>query len=212
MIIEYVAAFAAAAALLTITPGLDTALVLRTAASEGPYRAALAGAGIVAGILVWGFLIAVGLAVLIVASAVGFTILKWAGAAYLVYLGVRLVLGAGDRKDSLAGTTDGSAKPTYLGSWFTRGLMTNLLNPKIGVFYISFLPQFIPAGVNSGVFSFMLATLHAALTLIWFALLIAATKPIVRLLRKPGVLKWLDRFVGAVFVSFGVRLALSARG
>lgn len=212
MIIESVAAFTVAAALLTITPGLDTALVLRTAASEGPYRAALAGAGIVAGVLVWGLLVSVGLAVLIVASAVGFTILKWAGAAYLVYLGVRLLLGGGDRKASLTGTTGPSANPTGAGGWFTRGLLTNLLNPKVGVFYISFLPQFIPAGVNSGAFSFMLAAVHAALTVVWFALLIAATQPIVRFLRKPGVVTWLDRFVGAVFVSFGVRLALSARG
>ena len=209
--IENIAAFVAAAALLTITPGLDTTLVLRTATSEGARPAALAGAGIVAGVMVWGLLVALGLAVLILASALAFTILKWAGAAYLVYLGIRLLLGAGDQKDRLGLAADRAAKPAGSGRWFMRGLLTNLLNPKVGVFYISFLPQFIPAGANIGAFSLLLAALHAVLTLAWFALLIAATAPVVRLLRKPGVLKWLDRLVGAVFVSFGVRLALSAR-
>lgn len=120
--------------MLTITPGRDTALVVRTATSEGWRRAALAGAGIVAGLLVWGVLVALGLGVVLAASEVAYAVLKWVGAAYLV----------------------------------TR-------------------------------------------TLMWFGILILATAPLARALRRPRVLRWLDRMVGRVFVGFGVRLALSAR-
>ena len=84
-------AFTAAAALLTVTPGLDTALILRTAASEGPRRAFLAGVGICLGCFGWGLIVALGLGVLLAASTLAYTLLKWAGAAYLVWLGVQLI-------------------------------------------------------------------------------------------------------------------------
>jgi RhtB (resistance to homoserine/threonine) family protein len=208
---QNIAAFTAAAALLTITPGLDTALVLRTATSEGARRAALAGAGIVAGLLVWGILVALGLAVVLAASEVAFTLLKWAGAAYLVYLGIRLIVSARKTYTGAASTADLRSGTRPHRAWFIRGLLTNLTNPKIGVFYVSFLPQFIPTGANVGAFSLLFAMIHAMLGLIWFSVLILATAPIVSALRRPDVVRWLDRLVGCTFVGFGVRLALSSR-
>ena len=92
-----------------------------------------------------------------------------------------------------------------------RGLLTNLLNPKVGVFYISFLPQFLPTGVAAAPFIFLLAVIHAVLGLAWSACLIGATRPIAGVLKRAAVVRWLDRITGGVFLSFGVRLALERR-
>jgi threonine/homoserine/homoserine lactone efflux protein len=94
---------------------------------------------------------------------------------------------------------------------FARGLITNLLNPKVGVFYMSFLPQFVPAGANLALGSFLLACVHVALSLGWFALIIGATASVGRFLRRPGAIRWLDRATGLVLVGFGLRLAASSR-
>ena len=203
--VEALLAFTAAAAIMTMVPGLDTALVLRAAAVEGAKRAALAGLGIVLGCLVWGAAVAVGLGALLAASQTAFTILKWAGAAYLLWLGIGLI--AKPRQVFQADET--GVRPAGGDfAWMRRGLITNLLNPKVGVFYVSFLPQFIAQGVPAGPFLFLLAAIHGALGLAWFGLLIAATQPIAKTLRRPRVVTWLDRVTGGVFVAFAARLAL----
>jgi threonine/homoserine/homoserine lactone efflux protein len=200
-------AFSAAAALLTITPGVDTAMVLRTAAGGSARRAAFAAAGIGLGCLVWGAAVSLGLGALLAASEIAFTIVKWLGAAYLLWLGIHLMLRPRDR---LTITDDGpAAADRGSRSALARGFLSNLLNPKVGMFYITFLPQFVPAGVNVAAFSFLLACVHVLLGAFWFALLIAATVPLGRLLSRPGIVKALDRITGGVFVAFGVRLALA---
>jgi threonine/homoserine/homoserine lactone efflux protein len=88
--------------------------------------------------------------------------------------------------------------------------MTNLLNPKVGVFYITFLPQFVPAGADVALYSFFLAGLHVVLTLVWFVTLVAATVPLERFLRRPSAVKTLDRLTGCVFLGFGFKLATSS--
>jgi threonine/homoserine/homoserine lactone efflux protein len=197
-------AFVAAATLITITPGLDTAMVLRTAAVEGPRTAALAGLGILSGLLAWGAAVALGLGVLIGASTLAYTALKWAGALYLAWLGVKLILRPRSKLDLAA-----AGAPR--GNWWARGFLNNLLNPKIGVFYVSFLPQFTPAHVPAAPFIFLLAVIHACLGAIWFAVLIAATSPLKRWLQRAAVVRWLDRVTGVVFIGFGLRLALDRR-
>jgi threonine/homoserine/homoserine lactone efflux protein len=198
-------AFVAAAGLLTITPGLDTAIVLRTAAVEGPVKAALAALGVVCGCLAWGAAVALGLGVLLAASSLAYVVLKWAGAAYLAWMGIRLILSPRSRFDlAKAGAAPG-------GNWWLRGFLTNLLNPKVGVFYVSFLPQFVPAHVAAGPFIFLLAAIHGLLGVIWFAVLIGATAPLKRWLARRAVVRWIDRITGAVFVGFGLRLALDRR-
>ena len=195
------AAFVFAAGLLTITPGVDTAMVLRASAAQGPRAGAAAGIGVAAGLMVWGAGAALGLNALMAASSAAFAALKWAGAAYLVWLGLRLLL-----RPRAAFVGAGGVAAGLRGS-LRRGFLTNVLNPKVGVFYATFLPQFIPAGVNVAAFSLLLAGIHAALTLIWFAALIAMTVPIGRRLREPRVVRALDRATGAVFLAFGVKLA-----
>jgi threonine/homoserine/homoserine lactone efflux protein len=196
-------AFTLAAALLTVTPGLDTALVLRTAAAEGSRRAFSAALGICLGCLAWGALVAVGLGILLQASELAYTMLKWVGAAYLLYLGVRLILVARDDAEESAGA------PPARASWFLRGLLTNLLNPKVGAFYVSFLPQFVPAGASVPATTLLLAAIHAGLGLAWFLLLIGATRPLARRLGDPRVVRALDRLTGGVLVLFGLKLAFS---
>jgi threonine/homoserine/homoserine lactone efflux protein len=196
-------AFTLAAALLTVTPGLDTALVLRTAAAEGSRRAFAAALGICLGCLAWGGLVAVGLGVLLEASELAYQLLKWAGAAYLLYLGVRLI--AVPRSPPVAG----EGRPPPGSNWFLRGLMTNLLNPKVGAFYVSFLPQFIPAGASVPATTLLLAVIHSALGLVWFLLLIGATRPLARRLRDPALVRLLDRLTGGVLILFGLKLAFS---
>ncbi len=202
-VLQALAAFTLAAGLLTLTPGLDTALVLRTAALEGPRRAALAVVGILSGCFVWGGLVAFGLGAVLAASSLAFDLLKWAGAAYLVWLGIGLILKPRDRFEVETGPAMSGSDTT----WMRRGLLTNLLNPKMGVFYISFLPQFLPDGVAAGPFMLGLTAIHVLLGAVWLGLLIAATQPLSRLLKRPAVVRWLDRLTGGVFLGFGIRLA-----
>jgi threonine/homoserine/homoserine lactone efflux protein len=206
-VLQALIAFSIAAGLLTLTPGLDTALVLRTAAVEGPRPAWRAAIGIFLGTLVWGGAVALGLGALLGASRLAFTVLKWAGAAYLVWLGLNLILKPRDRFE----IAKASPEAPRDGDWLRRGLFTNLLNPKVGVFYASFLPQFVPAHVAAAPFMFLLACLHVVMGVAWFALLIGATRPIAGALQKAAVVRWLDRLTGGVFLGFGVRLAMERR-
>jgi threonine/homoserine/homoserine lactone efflux protein len=198
-------AFIAAASLLTIVPGLDTALVLRTAATGGPRRAALSGVGIAVGCFSWAALVALGLGALLAASELAYTTLRWVGAAYLVWVGYRML--RHPRRNFVAEVRGDDGK----GIAFTTGLLTNLLNPKVGVFYVSFLPQFVPHGVPVAPYILLLGAIHALLGLIWFACLILATRPIARFLEKPPVVQACDRLTGGMFVAFGVGLALQSR-
>ncbi len=201
------AAFCLAAGLLTITPGMDTALVLRTSTSEGTPSALAASFGICLGCLIWAGMTALGLSALLAASAMAYMVLKWAGAAYLLWLGLKLLLKPRQGFE----VADKAEERRGAAGWFARGLLTNLLNPKIGVFYVSFLPQFVPHGVAVGPFIMLLGAIHAALGMAWFAILIGATRPIARAMRKPAVIAALDRLTGVVFVGFGLRLALEHR-
>ncbi|HYK12123.1 MAG TPA: LysE family translocator [Gemmatimonadales bacterium] len=201
---EALLSFTAAAGLLTLTPGLDTALVLRTAAVEGGRRALLAGIGVCLGCLVWGLAVSVGLGGLLAVSRVAYNVLRIAGAVYLIYLGIRLLTRP-------ARSLDLEGRVKTQANWFARGLFTNLLNPKVGVFYVTFLPQFVPTGASVTSFSMLLAGIHALEGLCWFAILVLATRPLARWLKRPGVTKGLDRVTGVVFVGFGVGLLLDRR-
>ncbi|MFM5947906.1 MAG: LysE family translocator [Novosphingobium sp.] len=202
-------AFTATAALLTITPGLDTAMVLRTAAAEGPRKAMLAALGIGLGCLCWALVVGAGLGAVLAASQLAYDLLRWAGAAYLLYLGAKLI--AAPRQQIDLGRMSDGAEPKRQPSWLARGFLTNLLNPKIGVFYVSFLPQFIPPESNVLGWSLLLAGIHNVLGLAWFSALVLATRPLVTALRRPGVTSWLDRITGGLFVGFGLKLAFDAR-
>lgn len=203
--------FAAAAGVLTVTPGVDTAMVLRASAAQGPRSGMAAAIGICLGCLVWGLGAAFGLTALLAASKLAFTVVKWLGAAYLTWLGLKLII---KPRMSFAEAVAGEG-PSVQPGWpasFRRGLLTNLLNPKVGVFYITFLPQFIPPGYDVAAVSLLLAGVHALMGLLWLSVLVALTVPLGRVLRRAKVVKLLDRLTGAVFIGFGIRLALTEAG
>jgi threonine/homoserine/homoserine lactone efflux protein len=199
------AAFTAAATLLTITPGLDTALVLRTAATGNARRAALTGLGIAVGCFCWAMLVALGLGALLAASQLAYTVLRWTGAAYLVWTGYKML--RHPRRSFVAN----DAPERRARSAFGTGALTNLLNPKVGVFYVSFLPQFVPHGVAAAPYILLLGAIHALLGLIWFGCLISATRSISGFLRRPATVRTCDRVTGGIFVAFGINLALESR-
>jgi threonine/homoserine/homoserine lactone efflux protein len=199
--------FTLAAGLLTITPGLDTALVLRTSAAEGGKQAMLAGIGICFGCLLWGVAASFGLSALLAVSGFAYKVLRIVGAGYLGYLGIKLLIRAfaSTSSNSGAGPEEYASRDGSL--WFKRGLLTNLLNPKVGVFYLSFLSQFIPAGVQVWSFSILLASIHATEGILWFLLLTSATEFLSGWLKQSSVVRALDSAMGAVFIAFGLKLA-----
>jgi threonine/homoserine/homoserine lactone efflux protein len=205
-------AFTAAAGLLTITPGLDTALVLRTAAVGRARDAMSAAAGICLGCLTWGCAVSAGLGATLSASRLSYDLLRTAGAGYLVFLGGKMLLrkgpGAMEEEAPVSAPAERPAWEESAGRWFARGLFTNLLNPKVGVFYITFLPPFVPTGVNVAGFSMLLAGIHAAEGIVWFSVLTLATRPLSTWLRKRPLARALDRATGAILIGFGLRLLL----
>ncbi|MDU6389103.1 MAG: LysE family translocator [Pantoea sp.] len=200
--------FLFAITILTLTPGFDTALVLRTAAAQGWRRGSATALGINLGCLVWGVAVGCGLGALLLASEMAYNLLKWIGAAYLLYLGVRLLLSP--RTQPLHEAAAEIAPQSYL-SCFNRGLFGNLLNPNMGVFYVTFLPQFIPAGASVPLWCSLLALMHIAIGLLWNAVLIGGSHYFAAHLRRPAVLKVMDRLTGMVFIGFAAKLALSRR-
>lgn len=197
-------AFTFAATLLTLTPGLDTALILRTATVEGTRKAIQAQLGINAGCLAWAAAVAFGLGALIAVSELAYNLLKWCGAGYLAWLGVQMLLKPRHKMGEV-NLSSGSQNR------FLRGFFGNLLNPKVGIFYVSFLPQFIPAGHSPVLWTFGLVLIHVVLGTLWSALLIGSTRRLAGWLKRDKVVKWLDRTTGAVFLLFAAKLALSRR-
>ena len=197
-------AFTFAATLLTLTPGLDTALILRTSTVEGTRKAIQAQLGINAGCLAWAAMVAFGLGALIAVSELAYDVLKWCGATYLAWLGAQMLL-CPRKKMGDANSTQRTQ------NWFMRGFFGNLLNPKVGIFYVSFLPQFIPAGHSPILWTFGLVMIHVVLGTLWSSLLIGCTRKLSAILQRENVVKWLDRTTGTVFLLFAAKLAFSHR-
>ncbi|MRT07965.1 LysE family translocator [Pantoea agglomerans] len=199
--------FLFAITILTLTPGFDTALVLRSAVAQGAKRASVTALGITLGCLVWGVAVGFGLGALLLASEMAYNLLKWLGAAWLLYLGLKLLL---KPRQAAIDSQQPALQQGYL-ACFSRGLLGNLLNPKVGIFYVSFLPQFIPARASVALWCSLMALAHMLLGLIWNAVLIGGSHYFAGHLRKPRVLKVMDRLTGCVFIGFAAKLALSRR-
>lgn len=199
--------FALIAALLTITPGLDTAIVLRTAAVVGRRRASGVIAGVGTGVFLWGALAALGVSALLTASRVAYDVVRLAGAAYLVWTGLRMLVAAA-RASSLPTVAADVAPDRFLGGW-RQGLLTNLLNPEVGVFYAALLPQFIPAGEPQLSWGLTLAAVHVTMGTVWLTLLMPAAGAASRWLRRPRVSRAIDALAGTAITAFGVKPAAS---
>jgi threonine/homoserine/homoserine lactone efflux protein len=240
------ASFALVAGLVTIIPGLDTALVVRTTVTQGRRRGFAAAFGINTGVLIWGAAAAVGVSALLAASQLAYDVVRAAGAAYLVWLGTVMLLrtwrrpgaarpdtarrgaarpgaarpgaarpGAarpGAARPDATSTPQATSRPpdSVVRTWL-RGATANLLNPKIGAFYLAMLPQFIPAHSSHLLMGLALAGIHDVEGLVWFTTLISAVHLARRFLDGSRVHKIMDRITGTVLIGFGLKLALSNR-
>jgi threonine/homoserine/homoserine lactone efflux protein len=206
---ESVLAFLLVAGLVTVTPGLDTALVLRSALTEGRRHAFATALGINSGVLVWAVAAAAGGSVLLTSSSTAYSVIRIAGAGYLVYFGARLLWGA-VRGDTPRRDADASTGPsTTLWAAYRSGALTNLLNPKVGAFYIAMLPQFIPDGTSPIAMGLLLAMLHNVQGIAWFAVIILAASRARRALGRPAARRAINGISGSVLVGFGAKLARS---
>jgi RhtB (resistance to homoserine/threonine) family protein len=205
MVVTQFVALGGVVLLAAMSPGPDFAIVTRNAMISGRRAGMACGAGIAAGVFVWAVVTALGIAGLLAASAVAFTVVKLVGAGYLVYLGVRALLAArrGDyeKAEHLPGTRAAGALAA-----FRQGLVTNLLNPKVAVFFVALLPQFLPTSA-SAVDHLMLAVVAAAVTLTWFTVLAGVVSALGRLLTARRVRRAIDAVMGTLLVGLGVRLA-----
>ncbi len=203
-----VLAFIGIAAIITVTPGPDMALVTRMVLARGRRAACLTSCGIVSGLLVWGVASAAGIAALLSASATLYMTLRLAGAAYLIALGVRaLVAPTPSRHGPAAGAVPSALPAQHAAAAYGQGLLNNLLNPKIGVFYTAFLPQFIAPGQPVFLMSVLLAAIHAVLGISWLLVYASVLTRVGDLFRRPPVLRTMERITGIVLVGFGLRLA-----
>jgi threonine/homoserine/homoserine lactone efflux protein len=193
-----------------MTPGMDTALILRTAAVGAPRRAWGVVLGIQSGTLCWGVLTSAGVTALLTASHLAYEVLRWAGACYLIWMGLSMVWATRHRASARPSDEPAAVRNDFGPGW-RRGALTNLLNPKMGAFYVALLPQFIPSGSPTFAFGVLLACLHILLGTAWSALLVALAHRLRRVLQRPTARRVLDRITGTVITGFGIRLATSDR-
>jgi threonine/homoserine/homoserine lactone efflux protein len=199
-------AFIGIAALLTVLPGADMALVAKVTLLDGKRAAFFTSLGICAGLPVHATASALGLSVILATSAEAFTVVKFAGAAYLAYLGIRTIR---DSFRAAADPTVASAPARSTGAAFAQGWLSNALNPKVALFYLTFLPQFISPGDNVLAKSLLFAGIHAVLGMVWLPLYAYGVDRLGTLVR--GARRWLERVSGAALIGLGVRLALERR-
>ncbi|MFG2830773.1 LysE family translocator [Streptomyces sp. NPDC048434] len=192
-------------ALLTVVPGPDMAVVTKRAIASGRAEALRTAAGITTGLLVWGVFTVVGLAAILAASAQAYFVVKILGAAYLVLLGLQALWQSRRSAPRTAALTATGPGRAYL-----TGLTTNVLNPKIAVFYTGLLPTLTPHGLPTAAGMGLLVLLHAMLTLTWlgaYAYLVSRARSF---FERPRVRRLLDRVTGGVLIGFGVRVAAEA--
>nr|WP_279591105.1 LysE family translocator [Modestobacter marinus] len=192
-----------------MSPGPDDVLVLRTAVRDGRRSGTATAVGAATGSLVWGGATALGLAALVARSPGAYDVLRLAGAAYLVGLGLTALLRL-PRRDGArcTGAGPGTARRSGLRWAFATGLVSDLLNPRIGLFYLAVLPQFVPAGRSVLPYSLLLCAIDVAVALGWLVLLARLADAGVTWLRRPVVDRWLDRLLSVSLVGLGAGVAL----
>lgn len=202
-------AFLGLSAILTVTPGADMALISRSVLAGGRAPAFAATLGIAVGLVVHACLSALGLSVILARSATLFEAVRLLGAAYLVVLGLHTLLAA--RPAVAVGPRETKPGQRRLGAAFLHGLATNLLNPKVALFYLTLLPQFIRPDDVVLRRSLLLASIHIVLGVVWLTLYAHLIRRLAAALGRPSVRRWLERATGAMLVGLGLRVAWERR-
>jgi RhtB (resistance to homoserine/threonine) family protein len=204
--------FVVAVFLLNVTPGPDTAYIVGRSVAQGRGAGLMSALGISAGCCVHSLACAFGLTALLAASATAFTVIKFVGALYLIYLGTRLIF-ARPAKSEAADAARTPGAPKSLRQLFLQGFWTNVLNPKVVLFFVSFFPQFVTTGSDHKALAFLsLGVVFVLMSTVWnsFVAWIAGSVT-QRFSGKPAVKRWLDRGVGSAFVGLGIKLATASR-
>jgi threonine/homoserine/homoserine lactone efflux protein len=207
-------AFGLTATLVILAPGPDSILVMRNTLRGGRRAGWITACGTLSGLLVWAVAAALGLSALLQVSHVGYNVVRLAGAAYLIWLGATSLWPRRRPRadpDGRPGTSEPAGEPARSGRVYLNGLLSNLFNPKIGVFFIAFLPGFIPARASTAAFSLLLGLWFIAETGAWLAALSWMVARGAGWLRRSATARWAERLTGVVLIGFGLRLAAEAR-
>lgn len=205
--IQHYEAFLLASIALNLTPGLDTFYILTRSGREGHAVGMAAALGINAGCIVHTLAAVLGISAILMTSALAFSVLKYLGAAYLIWIGLRMMLSRATARQPTETRGKGFAAA------FRQGMLTNVLNPKVALFFLAFLPQFVSMHAAHPQLGLVLLGLSFIGTgLIWSTVLALMGGRIHRLLTaRPQLGQWMDRVCGMVLVAFGVKLALQQR-
>lgn len=202
--------FIAAGWLLNLTPGPDVLYIVSSALKSGVRAGMVAALGIVSGCFVHVFAAALGVGALLATSATAFTLLKWVGAGYLLWMGVKLLLAHGGAS-VMPAVSSQAPGAMDLGRVYRQGFLTNVLNPKVALFFLAFVPQFIAPGTENKVAVFLLLGLLFNLNSLpinfGYAWLAGWASRRVGAVQR--TMHWMDRVAGLMFIGFGLRLALS---
>ena len=201
------AEFAIAAGVLTLIPGPDTLLTVRTALAAGRATALAATAGISTAVIGWGCAAGLGLTAALAADPGLYLALRWAGAAYLGWLGLSSIVHGGRWPVEEGAVQHEPPRGAGLGPAYLRGILTCASNPKVGVFYLALFPQFIPPGADVLGWSVLLAGIHAAEGLAWLTIVATLSRRLGRALRRRRNRRLADSVSGAAFLAFAARLA-----
>jgi threonine/homoserine/homoserine lactone efflux protein len=193
--------------LLNITPGPDTLYILGRSSTQGWRAGAVAALGIGAGTLIHICAAALGLSAILAASATAFTAIKFIGAAYLLYVGISLIRSAGTSQSSRSAV---AARPASMRGNFIQGFLTNVLNPKVALFFLAFLPQFVASDAGSKPLAFLfLGAIFDFNGTLWNLFVAWSGARLSRLAPSVVFKRWFNRAVGSLFVFIGIRLALA---
>jgi threonine/homoserine/homoserine lactone efflux protein len=206
--------FVGVSAVVIALPGPDTVVVTKNLLLHGRRTALATSLGVGGGLSVWTLAAAIGIASLLKASAVAFAVLKFGGAAYLIWLGVKAFRTAGHSIDGagVAGVASARRRPG-LGrlAGFRQGMLSDLANPKIGIFFTSLLPQFVDARRSVLLPSLILGATFVAMTILWLALYCLLASRLIETITRPSVRAVMDRITGTVLIAIGLRLAAEHR-
>ncbi len=208
---EAAAAFLGISALVIVTPGQDTVLTIRNTLLGGRAGGTFTAVGVALGQATWTLAASAGITALLLASEPAFAAVRLAGAAFLVYLGVRALLAAIRGGGAPHAAAAGHAKRLTPAAALRQGLLSNLGNPKMAVFFTSLLPQFVPAGPAAFLNLLLLGLVFCGMTLAWLSVYAFAVARAGDVLGRPTIRRALDGVAGVVLVVFGVRLASQQR-
>ncbi|OCX67013.1 MFS transporter [Thioclava sp. SK-1] len=205
MTLADILSFAFVASLLVMSPGPNGALIAKTVPTSGRAAGFATVAGFVTGFYLHGAMAIFGLSIVLVQSATAFTIVKYLGAAYLCWIGIKALSAAWRGLDTAAPVAPANRRRT-LGRAYIEGLLTNALNPKVSMFYLAAFPQFITLGGTTLTASFLLVFIHSMINAVWFGVMVMVMSRLSAVVRGGRFQRWLKGVTGLVFIGFGLKL------